>query len=118
MARRKTLHHPEEVRRKIQASQLVNRLNSHALGRVKMEATQVRAAEVLLKKSLPDLTNIEFTGKFSGEFEHEHTGTVEVATDYSKLTPAQIREHRDKLLRGEAPAAAPRPKPVPTRKGR
>jgi hypothetical protein len=57
--------HQEMVRAKIQASQLVNRLTSHALGKLKkpLDATQVTAALGLLKKCLPDLSATELTGK-------------------------------------------------------
>lgn len=58
--------HQEDVRRKIQASQLVNRLTSHALGKLKknrMDATQVAAALGLLKKCVPDLAQVEHSGE-------------------------------------------------------
>lgn len=61
--------HQDDVRKKIQASQLINRLNDHVFGMVEMTATQLKAAEVLLKKSLPDLQSIDVTG----ELEHKHT---------------------------------------------
>jgi hypothetical protein len=51
--------HQEDVRRKIQASQLINRLNDHVLGKLELTPTQVRAAEILLKKSVPDLSSVE-----------------------------------------------------------
>lgn len=51
--------HQDDVRRKIQASQLINRLTAHAHGKVEMSPTQVRAAEILLKKSMPDLASVE-----------------------------------------------------------
>ena len=51
--------HDDRTRAKIQTSQLLNRLFSHANGEVEMTATQVRAAEVLLKKTLPDLSAVE-----------------------------------------------------------
>ena len=50
------------VRDKIQASQLINRLEAHALGEVELSATQVRAIEVLLRKILPDLSSVEVSG--------------------------------------------------------
>jgi len=52
----------EKWRAKIKASMLLNRLRDHALGKVEMTPTQVRAAEILLKKSLPDLQSIEHSG--------------------------------------------------------
>lgn len=66
MAARKTLKHPDKVRERIQTSQLVNRLTDHALGKCSMEASQVRAAEILLRKSLPDLQQMQVTGAEGG----------------------------------------------------
>lgn len=54
--------HQADVRSKIQASQLVNRLTNHALGEVELSATQVRAIEILLKKTIPDLSAVELSG--------------------------------------------------------
>lgn len=64
MAARLRKLHQEDVREKIRTSQLINRLENHALGEadVKLEATQVRAIEVLLKKVLPDLQSTELSG--------------------------------------------------------
>jgi hypothetical protein len=42
---------------------LINRLISHALGEVEMTQTQVRAVEILLRKTLPDLSAVENTGE-------------------------------------------------------
>lgn len=53
--------HQADVRSKIQASQLVNRLTNHALGEVELSATQVRAIEILLKKTIPDLSAMELS---------------------------------------------------------
>jgi hypothetical protein len=54
--------HSDEIRAKIQASQLVNRLTKHAFGEVEMTPTQVNAAKILLSKSVPDLQSVELTG--------------------------------------------------------
>lgn len=51
------------MRRKIQASQLVNRLSDHALGKLELTATQIKAIEILLRKTIPDLTAIEHSGE-------------------------------------------------------
>ncbi len=56
MAARLRRYHQDEVREKIRASQLVNRLEDHAFGSVDMTSTQVSAALGLLKKCLPDMT--------------------------------------------------------------
>jgi hypothetical protein len=52
---------PEKVRQRIQAGVLVRRLTDHVLGKLEMTASQVRAAEVLLRKSVPDLQSVEGT---------------------------------------------------------
>jgi hypothetical protein len=62
MAKRLRPMHQDEVRAKIQTSQLANRLANHALGKVKLSPTQVQAISILLKKTLPDLQSIELTG--------------------------------------------------------
>ena len=59
--------HQDEVRTKIQASQLLNRLQNHALGKpdekpVELSTTQIKAIEILLRKTLPDLSSVELTG--------------------------------------------------------
>lgn len=54
--------HQEDVRAKIQASQLVNRLTDHALGTVELSPTQVQAIKILLGKTLPDLQSVELSG--------------------------------------------------------
>jgi hypothetical protein len=62
MAARKTFTRiDQKTRDKIQCSQLINRLNKHALSDEEiMTASQIRAAEILLKKKLPDLVNTTF----------------------------------------------------------
>lgn len=63
MAERKQLWHPDEVKKKIQASQLINRLTNHALSPEPiMDASQVNAAKVLLNKVIPDVKAVELSG--------------------------------------------------------
>lgn len=66
MAVRKRLYHPEEVREKIRTSQLVNRLNQFVMGKIELSPHQVSAALGLIKKTMPDLANIELTGPGGG----------------------------------------------------
>ncbi len=69
--RRKYTGNLESVREKIQTSQLINRLNGFALQHedpqtgkpVEMSATQVKAAIALLKKTVPDLTQVEMSAE-------------------------------------------------------
>jgi hypothetical protein len=49
-------------REKIRISMLLIRLEQHALGECEMSATQIKATEVLLRKSLPDLSSVEMSG--------------------------------------------------------
>lgn len=62
-ARKLKIHIQEDVKTRIQASQLINRLQGHALGKVNMADTQVRAALGLLRKVLPDVASTEITVK-------------------------------------------------------
>jgi hypothetical protein len=45
MAKRKMLFHPDYVREKIRASQLINRLHKCAFGEISLTMTQLRAIE-------------------------------------------------------------------------
>lgn len=58
-ARIKKIRHDENTRLKIQAAQLINRLTNHANGEVELSATQVRSIEILLRKILPDLSDVK-----------------------------------------------------------
>lgn len=51
-ARKMRVRHQDEVRAKIQASCLIDRLHKHAKGEVEMSATQVQAAKILLDKAV------------------------------------------------------------------
>lgn len=62
MAARINRKHDEKTRLKIQTSQLVNRLQSFANGDVELTRDQIKAIEVLLKKSLPDLSSMSVEG--------------------------------------------------------
>lgn len=63
MAKRLRPHHQEDVRAKIQTSQLINVLQNQALGISEdISASRMKAIEILLRKSLPDLTSVELSG--------------------------------------------------------
>ena len=44
------------------AGQLIEQLQAHILGSAELTPTQLRAAEILLKKTLPDLQTIQQKG--------------------------------------------------------
>lgn len=62
MAVRKQLSHDTRTREKIQTSQLVNRLQDNAFGNIELTQSQLKSIEILLRKSLPDLTSISLEG--------------------------------------------------------
>lgn len=73
MAARIRKQHQDEVRTRIQVSQLLNVLHRQALGEdEEMSPTRLRAAEILLRKSLPDLTATTLAAPGGGPVEHIH----------------------------------------------
>lgn len=56
----------EEARQKIKTTQLINRLQDHGFGTVELSTTQVRAIDILLKKSVPDLATVTHQGPDGG----------------------------------------------------
>jgi len=87
MAVRKKLTHDMKTRERIQTSQLVNRLINHALGKNEMTQTQVRAAEILLKKALPDLQSVEM---------NHGTQDGDPIQDFIKAVTGQALKPKDK----------------------
>lgn len=63
LATRLRLQHQDECRAKIQTSQLINVLQKHALSEEgEIPASRMKAIEILLKKSLPDLAQVTLEG--------------------------------------------------------
>jgi len=54
--------HDARTRAKIQTSQILNRLYDHFQGKVELTPAQVKSAEILLKKTLPDLSQVTLSG--------------------------------------------------------
>ena len=69
MPARKTPFLDQRVREKIQASMLIRALHDCVEGRNQMTSVQVRAAEVLLKKVVPDLAAVEYSGETTVKYE-------------------------------------------------
>ena len=67
----------ENARDKIKVGLLLKRLSDHSVGLVEMSASQVRAAEILLKKTIPDLKQIEHTGDPDNPVVIDHSLVVE-----------------------------------------
>ena len=67
----------EEARKKIQTSQILNRLIKHTLSDEDiMSTSQVNAARVLINKTLPDLKSIELTGENGEAIQVEVTSAL------------------------------------------
>ncbi len=65
MAARIRKTHQDEIRAKIQTSQLINRVHDYATGILtdeEVSPNRLNAIKLLLNKSLPDLQSIELTG--------------------------------------------------------
>jgi hypothetical protein len=92
MAARLNPKHDARTREKIKTSQLINRLNSFALGEVDgntgkpvdMSAIQVSAALGILKKTLPDLQATQITGEINTNYVARMPETVDSAEEWQK----------------------------------
>jgi hypothetical protein len=62
MAARLNRMHSEQVRMKIQASVVIDRLHQHVMGDLDMTPSQVAAANSLLDRSVPKLSQIQHVG--------------------------------------------------------
>lgn len=84
MAARLLKTHQDDVRTKIQVSQLVNVLQNHALSDDSdLSITRMKAIEILLRKTLPDLSAVtaEHTGADGGAIEV----AVKVPLDFASV---------------------------------
>lgn len=55
---------------KIQAGVIMSRLLDHVNGKTEMSASQIKAAQILLSKTVPDLARTEHTGEGGGAVQH------------------------------------------------
>ena len=63
--------HQDDVRKKIQVSQLLNVLQNHALGETEeLSPTRMKAIEILLRKSMPDMASITISGDSDQPLQH------------------------------------------------
>jgi hypothetical protein len=73
MAARLNRMHSEQVRAKIQASVIIDRLQKHVAGDIEMTASQITAAQVLLDRSVPKLSQIQHVGDADNPVSHNLT---------------------------------------------
>ena len=63
--------HQDDVRKKIQVSQLLNVLQNHALGLTEdLSPTRMKAIEILLRKSMPDMASVTISGDSDQPLQH------------------------------------------------
>ncbi len=82
-------------REAVEVDALRQRLQEHALGKIHMEATEIKAAEILLRKCIPDLKAIE------------HSGSIDTG-DVRDLTDAELLSRYDQYKRQRLGAGAVR----------
>lgn len=70
MAARKRVYHDPKTLERIQTSQLINRLNANAMGTLPTEMTpgQIKSAEILLRKVVPDLSSIDHVAEINHRY--------------------------------------------------
>lgn len=69
-ARKRKIALTETWKDKIKVSIIGLRLFDHVQGKIEMTPTQISAANILLKKLVPDLSSTEVTGKDGGAIEY------------------------------------------------
>ncbi len=84
----------ESWRLGIRVGKIRTRLEQHIFGEIDMTATQIRAAEILLRKVIPDLTSTEWTGTL----EHKHASEYTDAELLAFLARSDDRERRDRAI--------------------
>ena len=80
---------PKVTRERIQASMLINRLQSHILGECDMKPTQVQAALGLLKKAMPDLQSVESKSEVTVRNVVEMPAPARSVEDWRSTVPAR-----------------------------
>ena len=78
MPREAGYRHHEDTRKKIQAAQLINRLEAHVMAEKPiLDASQVNAAKALLNKVLPDLSAVSVDGEMKHSADSSIAGLLE-----------------------------------------
>lgn len=58
----------DDIRSKIQAGNLIDRLEKHIDGKIQLENSQLKAIEILLDRSIPKLSAVELSNKAGESF--------------------------------------------------
>jgi uncharacterized protein YjiS (DUF1127 family) len=65
-ARTRKVKLDDNWRERIRTSMLLNRLQDHAFGEVELTQSQIKAIEILLRKTAPDLAATQISGPDGG----------------------------------------------------
>ena len=65
-ARKNTIRLSEEWRERIRTAGILERLEKAAMGELEVSPAQLKAAEIVLRKTLPDLARTEVSGQDGG----------------------------------------------------
>ena len=65
-ARKHTTKLSEEWRERIRSGVILQRLDKAAMGELEMSSASLKAAEIVLRKTIPDLARTEHTGQDNG----------------------------------------------------
>ena len=85
MAARLNLRQQDQTRSAIQTTQLVKRLQDYALGEIaEIETGRLKAIEILLRKTLPDLSAVTLSG--------DEDNPVNVTVIERRLVRAEARQ--------------------------
>lgn len=77
-ARKNKVQLTDSWKAKIQISVISGRLYDHMQGKVEMTPTQIKAADILLRKLVPDLGRTEVTGEDGGAIKTDNVWRVEL----------------------------------------
>ena len=68
-ARKRQVRLSEEWRERIRSAAILQRLDRAAMGEVDMTPSQLKAAEIVLRKTIPDLNKTELSGPDGGKIQ-------------------------------------------------
>jgi len=83
-ARKNKVTLSETWKDRISATMILNRLVSHVEGNLELSPTQIKAADIILKKIVPDLARTELTGKDGGPMEQRYSMVEKLAARRAK----------------------------------
>ncbi len=84
-ARTRKIQIDKEWRQRIKTGVLMDCLQKHVVGKNKMTNSQVRAAEILLRKVVPDLSSTTVSGDADNPLVVEHSNAVDALLSLPSL---------------------------------